>query len=284
MGKVNIGHWVLGTEGLALLRQWLHGDTEALARRVGEIMQITSSPASAPLSIQIGLSDLEIREGYARWSTTYDSSVNPLLRVEEPVMRARIDRIEPGTALDAGCGTGRHTTYLVERGHKVIGVDASEEMLDRARLRLPDVDLRIGHIEKLPLDSDSVDLAVCALALTHTPDLRPSLRELTRVLRPGGTLLLSDLHPTMMVLGGTGFFIQSDGTAGNVRSHYHPHSTYLEAFDACGLTVRSCAEPCIEDDDVAAFSAGMTAFAEEAFRAAWTGVPNALIWELVRAA
>jgi ubiquinone/menaquinone biosynthesis C-methylase UbiE len=280
MARVNVGHFVLGTAGLALLRTWLRGDSEALARRVREIMQLVSSPANVPMSFQIGLQDLEIGEGYARWATTYDSGVNPLIRVEEPVVRRMIDACPVGAALDAACGTGRHTEYLAERGHRVVGVDASPEMLDRARSRLPEADLRIGRLEALPLETGSMDLAVCALALTHTPEVAPAVRDLARVLRPGGRLVISDLHPTMMVLGGTGFFLQADGTAGNVRSHYHPHAEYLAAFAAAKLQVVSCEEVCLVDSDIAAFSAGMLPFAEEAFHAAWVGVPNALVWEL----
>jgi ubiquinone/menaquinone biosynthesis C-methylase UbiE len=155
-------------------------------------------------------------------------------------------------------------------------------MLSRARARVPAADFRRGDLAALPLDGASVDLAVCSLALTHVPDLRPAVSELARVVRPGGTLILSDHHPTMVLLGGTALFFGADGQAGKVRSFHHPQSSYLAAFRGAGLEVVDCAEPAIEEEDLVALSGGMLQLAEQAFRTAWLGMPNALVWQLVR--
>ncbi len=280
MSSANAGHYVLGTEGLALLRGWLAADGPQLERRVEELKRFATSPNAPPMSIQFEVQPLDVRAGYARWSTSYDSAPNPLIRVEEPVVRSMIDASRPGVALDAACGTGRHAAYLHSRGHRVIGVDASPEMLERARARVPEAELRSGDLEALPLETASMDLAVCALALSHTRELGPSITELGRVLRPGGRLILSDLHPTMVLLGGTGFFIGADGAAGNVETFHHPHARYLAAFRKAGLEVIDCVEPPLEWEDLAALSGGLAALAEEAFGSAWVGIPNALVWEL----
>jgi ubiquinone/menaquinone biosynthesis C-methylase UbiE len=280
----NAGHYVIGSEGLALLRTWLRGDEGALERRIEEIARFASMPDAPPLSISFDVAELDVRAGYTRWSVSYDAAPNPLIRVEEPVVRAMIDRARPGAALDAACGTGRHTAYLVERGHRVVGVDGSPEMLAKARERAPGADLCAGDLARLPVDSGSSDLAVCALALSHVADLGPAIGELARVLRPQGTLVLSDFHPTMLLLGGSGFFIGADGNAGNVRSFHHPQCEYLAAFRAAGLEIVDCEEPTLEEQDLAALSGGLSSMAQEAFRAAWVGLPNALVWELVRRA
>jgi SAM-dependent methyltransferase len=282
MSSVCAGHYVLGTEGLALLRGWLTEKAPELARRVDEITRFAGAPDAGPMAIRLEVPQLDVRGGYARWSTSYDDAPNPLIRGEQPVVRAMIDAAPVGLALDAACGTGRHSAYLRERGHRVIGVDATPEMLEKARSQLPDVEFRRGELDALPLETASVDLAICALALTHSPEPGPPIAELSRVLRPGGRLVLSDLHPAMTLLGGTGFFIGADGAAGNVQSFHHPHSRYFAAFRDAGLEVVDCVEPPLEEEDLAALSGGLVAFAEEAFRSAWVGVPNALVWELVR--
>jgi ubiquinone/menaquinone biosynthesis C-methylase UbiE len=278
----NAGHFVLGTEGLAVLRTWLVADEATLQRRVEELARTASAPAEPPLSIRLDVPELDVEPGYARWATSYDDAANPLIRVEEPVVRAMIDRVPPGRALDAACGTGRHTAYLAARGHRVSGVDATAEMLEKARIRVPAADLRQGDLAHLPFEDGAFDVAVCALALSHLPDPAPAIAELARVLRPGGVLVLSDLHPTMLLLGGTGFFVDASGRAGNVRSFHHSHARYLVAFRRAGLVVADCLEPAIEPEDVAAVSGGLHGFAEEAFRTAWVGIPNALVWSLVR--
>lgn len=283
MAIVSAGHFLIGSVGLAVLRRWRTGEPDELSQRIDEMTRF--GPAdSPPMSIRFELAELGVREGYARWSTSYDGAPNPLIRVEQPVVRAMIDRSPPGVALDAACGTGRHTAYLVERGHRTTGVDATPEMLAKARERVPSADLREGRLESLPIESGTVDLAVCALALTHVEDLRPAIRELGRVLRPGGRLIVSDFHPTMLMLGGTAFFVGADGNAGNVQSYFHPLSSYLTAFRDAGLEVVDCVEPAIEEQDVPAISGGLAGFSEEAFRRAWVGVPNGLVWELGRRA
>ena len=281
---VSAGYYVLGTEGLALLRTWLDAGGDQLERRVDRLARVAGAPSEAPMSIRFEVPRLNVEAGYARWSATYDAAPNPLIRVEEPVVRAMIDRCPPGVALDAACGTGRHAAYLRSRGHRVIGIDATAEMLEKARARVPDADFRIGKLEALPLETGSVDVAVCALALTHSREIGAAIAELARVLRPGGRLVLSDFHPTMVLLGGSGFFVGADGVAGNVETFHHPHGRYIEAFRRAGLDVVSCIEPAIEEEDLNALSGGLVRFDEAAFRSAWVGIPVALVWELERAA
>ena len=100
-----------------------------------------------------------------------------------------LDRLPRGIALDAACGTGRHTAYLASLGHTVIGVDSSAAMLERARERVPGGEFHEADLHDLPLPDDHVDLVLCALALMHVPDLEPVLAEFVRVLRPGGDLV-----------------------------------------------------------------------------------------------
>lgn len=282
MSSVSVGHFLLGTEGLALLRGWLLADSPQTDRRVDELRQFLNAPDGGPLSIRFDMPELDVRAGYARWASSYDSSPNPLIRVEEPIVRRMIDAHPASSALDAACGTGRHTRYLLSRGHRVIGIDSSPEMLDKARRRVPEAELRAGDLAALPIDTATVDLAVCALALTHAREIAPAIAELARTLRPDGHLILSDFHPTMLLLGGSGVFFDANGGAGNVVSFYHPHGSYLRAFRQAGLEVLDCVEPELEEEDLAALSGGLSSLAAEAFRSAWLGVPNALVWQLRR--
>jgi ubiquinone/menaquinone biosynthesis C-methylase UbiE len=288
MRSASLGHYVLGLEGVALLRTWLTGDPADVESRVEEIRRIVNNPAAPPLSIRVDAPEVDFQSGYTTWAGTYDTTPNLLTWMEEPVMRQLIDRAPPGRALDAACGTGRHTQYLHARGHHVIGVDGTAGMLEQARARLPDVDFRLGDLTALPVETAGVDLAVCALALAHFPDLAAPIRELARVTRPGGRVLLSDQHPLAVALGGQAFFLAEDGTAGFVKNYFHTHGVYLNVFAEVGLVVRECLEPphgAAETELLNRFlaAAGMAVLGE-AVRAAVEGLPGALIWELVRRA
>jgi SAM-dependent methyltransferase len=165
-----------------------------------------------------------------------------------------------------------------------VGVDASAAMLARARAKAPAVEFRVGDLTKLPLETGSMDLAVCALALTHFPDLGPPVRELARVVRPGAHVVLSDQHPVMSLLGGSAFFVAEDGSFAHVTSYFHSHGAYVAAFNAAGLRIRQCLEPCWTEDDVTVVLqyGGLGGLADDALRAALIGVPGALVWDLQR--
>jgi SAM-dependent methyltransferase len=283
MNRVSLGHYVLGVEGLALLRRWLVGVRAELEARVAEIRQVVENPDAPPLAVRFDAPERDVSAGYAAWAATYDALPNPLIRQEETIVHEMIDRLPAGKALDAACGTGRHTHYLDARGHQVLGVDGSAAMLARARARLPRGEFRVGDLAALPAETGSIDLAVCALALCHCRDLVPPVRELARVVRPGGRVLLSDPHPFMSALGGEAFFVAEDNTSGYVKNHFHTHGAYLRAFTQAGLSVLACAEPAVGAAEIDLLAALLPVpGAEEALRAALEGLPGALVWELRR--
>jgi ArsR family transcriptional regulator len=99
---------------------------------------------------------------------------------------------------DLGCGTGAMVATLAPHVHRVIGVDASAEMLAAAGERtaaLDNVELRAGSLEALPIDDHTVDAALLTLVLHHLPSPAAALVEAARVLKPGGRLLIVDMAP-----------------------------------------------------------------------------------------
>jgi SAM-dependent methyltransferase len=98
--------------------------------------------------------------------------------------------LPPGTRiLDAGCGSGRNMVELARYG-TVTGVELSEVSVAAARERQIG-EVVAGSIADIPLESDSFDLAVCLDVIEHLQDDRPPLRELRRVVAPGGALLVT---------------------------------------------------------------------------------------------
>ena len=276
---LRLGEFLLAVEGIALMRH-LFEDDAAAAARTQEIARIVSGEDDV-CQLGVDVPTVAPRAGYARWSETYDNSGNPLIHLEQPVVWSIFDRVVPGAALDAACGTGRHARRLVELGHNVVGVDGSSEMLGVAERSVPDAAFREGDLCSLPLESASVDLVVCALALEHVADLSGAIAELGRVLRSGGRMVLSDLHPSAVALGGAAYFQDAGGGAGVVRSYGHLHGEYLRGFEKVGLRVRQCLEPRFGQAE-AAMQGPASSFIPEAAEAAYVGVPGALIWELDR--
>ncbi len=163
-------------------------------------------------------------------------------------------------------------------GHVTTGIDVTREMLEIARRRVPSADFRVGELEALPVDDAVFDFAICALALTHLGDPAPAIRELARVVRPGGRVVVTDAHPMFVAIQGQAMLPTGSGLA-FVRIYPHLHSTYLQAFRASGLVVADCLEAPMETD----FTAGLFAGAADAAQALWDGIPVALVWSLERA-
>jgi ubiquinone/menaquinone biosynthesis C-methylase UbiE/DNA-binding MarR family transcriptional regulator len=99
---------------------------------------------------------------------------------------------------DLGCGTGQVAAALAPFVKNVVAVDRSADMLQAARRRLrdhPNVDVRRGELEALPIQDAALDAATLLLVLHHLPEPADALAEAARVLRPGGRLLISDMLP-----------------------------------------------------------------------------------------
>lgn len=233
--------YVLGLEGVALLRSFTgRFDRGFVDARVAEIRRLLDDEALADAAVEVA--HVHPAEGYRIWSGTYDGP-NGLFDIDGPVVGQIVDGLPRGVALDAACGTGRVAASLAERGHQVLGVDGSSDMLERARTRVPQGRFTVGELDRLPVPDDAVDLVTCCLALTHVPSLGPVMGEFARVLRPGGHLVISDMHPEGVARGYVPNVRLADGRPGRIATYHHAVGEYLRAALHAGLEVRRCEEP-----------------------------------------
>jgi SAM-dependent methyltransferase len=234
--------YLLGLEGVALLRAFTgEFDREFVEARLAEVRELLDDESLNGQGVLVERVDTV--DGYRVWSTTYDEPRNGLFDFEEPLVREILDGCPTGVAVDAACGTGRYAEYLAARGHQVIGVDSSPDMLARARTRVPQADFRSGDLRALPLADDSADIIVCGLALNHVPALAPVMGEFARVLRPGGHLVISDGHQESVALGSIPSVVGPGGRPARVSTYRHLVGDYLRAALPVGLQVRRCEEP-----------------------------------------
>jgi SAM-dependent methyltransferase len=142
--------------------------------------------------------------------------------VLDPAMLGRLDGRRFERALDVGCGEGRFCRLLRARGIPVVGIDPTERLLEEARKRDPAGDYRRARAEDLPFPDRSFDLVVSYVTLVDIADFRAAIREMARVSRPGGTLLIANLN-SFISTSPDGWLRDEDGR----RLHF-PVDRYLE--------------------------------------------------------
>lgn len=276
-----LARFLLGLRGLALLRGWPFDDAAEADQQVEEMIRLCGHPDRPPMSTVVSLEIADVDEAYGRWAETYDLGDNPVLWVEEPEVRRLLAGVPPGRALDAACGTGRYAAMLAEAGHDVVAVDASDAMLDRARARGIAAEFHRGDVRALPVPDGTFDVAVCALALTHVPDLAPAISELGRVVRPGGRVIISDMHPVATATGAHAFFFAGDGSRWVTRNYVHWAGDYIRAAVGAGLRVEGCHDALLPIAFLGQMETGeVRAAAEKAV----VGLPLVVVWDLARPA
>jgi len=135
---------------------------------------------------------------FNKWAGSYDTGlvsiffkmcyrrIRPLLKLQDGMR-----------LLDVGCGTGSLLKELSQSGKELnlYGIDVSPEMVKAAKMKLKDekrVELYEGAAADLPFQSNYFDYVVCMNSLHHHPDPKQSLTEMTRVLKPGGVMIIMD--------------------------------------------------------------------------------------------
>ena len=182
------------------------------------------------------------RDLYAEWAPHYGADAhNPLMIVEQRAVMALLPDPAGQRAVDAGCGTGRYARLLTDAGAaSVIAVDRSAAMLLHA-CRCGASYVR-ADLRALPLSDTSADLIVSGLMLPDLEVLGPVLAEWHRVLRPGGVIVCSTLHPSGAALGWTRTFATPDGRR-SIPAHWHTLEEHRQACREAGLVVDAVVEP-----------------------------------------
>lgn len=271
-------YYKLGLTGLALLRNWLKGDIEFCERIIKEAQEVIDNYPLTKKEESL-IEEFSSSAGYSKWATNYDQMPNLLLDAEQPQVTALLRSFQPGKVVDLACGTGRYTTLLKKLDHQVIGIDQSESMLTIARQKDETIKYIQGDISNTPFSDGEFDLVNCSLALSHSKDLEKPINEISRILKKGGTAVLSDIHPMIVALGGHADFISKEGERGFVENYVHWHSDYISNFLRGDLQVVNCIEPYLAWEHVRVLQ-DVFQLKKETMESALVGLPIALIWVL----
>lgn len=198
-----------------------------------------------------GKVELPTREGYDRWATIYDDEDNPVVVLEHGHVERIMTEVRGLRVLDAGCGTGRHALLLARAGADVTAVDFSAAMLANARskpgadaIKFLQHDLETG----LPFSDDAFDCVISGLVVDHITDLVGYFSELRRVCYPGGWVVITVMHPALMLLGTQARFTDPEtGTLTLPASQRHQLSDYVMGALEAGFSIQRVSEHLVDE-------------------------------------
>jgi ubiquinone/menaquinone biosynthesis C-methylase UbiE len=204
---------------------------------------------------------------------------NWLLDLEEPEVDRALGDVKDLDVLDVGAGTGRHAIRLAASGARVTAVDFSEEMLAKARQKPGAERVRwlvhdVARHEALPFGDNSFDRVLTALVLEHIPigELAHFFRDLGRVVRNDGVIVVTAMHPAMFLRGVSANFRDESGEV-RPRSYVATLSDYVMGAVEGGLVSVALAEHSVDE--------GLAARNERSRK--WLGWPALFVMTLKRA-
>jgi ubiquinone/menaquinone biosynthesis C-methylase UbiE len=175
---------------------------------------------------------------FDHWAPRYDRSLlQPVLFVPTHLAvldAARRDGPHPRDVLDLGCGTGRLLERAAERwpDARFAGVDIASNMIAEAKRKYGGDDrfrFEVADAAALPLDPASIDVAFSTLSFHHWADQLAGLRQVARVLRPGGLFVLADIQPPLLLRP--------------VMRRFHAQRSRRRLFEGGGLSVAEQRRP-----------------------------------------
>lgn len=197
-----------------------------------------------------GRIDLPTRQGYDLWSAIYDQEDNPLVALESAEIARLLGDVRGLTVADIGCGTGRHALAVAAGGARVTAVDFSEGMLAKARAKPGAEAVRFVRHDletPLPLQSGAFARVTCCLVLDHISNLAGLFGEMGRICRPDGFVLISSMHPAMMLRGIQARFTDpASGRETRPASVANQISDYVMAAVGAGLTIEHMSEHAVD--------------------------------------
>ena len=218
-------------------------------------------------------------ELHERLHTQWTDAAQDWIDADQAVRTGMLDRwmlnslgdVSGKSAIDIGCGEGRFSRILSELGATVTGIDLTEPFIERARSLSTGETYLLGNAETLQdIDNDTYDIAVSYIVLVDLQDYRSAINAAFRVLRPGGRLVVCNIHPMRSCVEG-GWIKQGDAKLFYPVDNYTDEgprefnwfgrkfvnmhftlSSYIGTFLDAGFILRAFHEPIPSAEELAA--------------------------------
>jgi ubiquinone/menaquinone biosynthesis C-methylase UbiE len=180
---------------------------------------------------------MTIQEAYNSWSSIYDTNQNKTRDLEAVALKHILKDKTFENILEIGCGTGKNTEWLHKKAKKLVGVDFSEDMLNKAKQKISSENVQFVRAdiqEDWSFQDETFDLVTCSLVLEHIEQLHLVFKRIQSVLSQNGLLYIGELHPFKQYLGTKAQFETDAGTY-ELTCFTHHVSDFYKAASENGL-------------------------------------------------
>jgi ubiquinone/menaquinone biosynthesis C-methylase UbiE len=180
---------------------------------------------------------MNIEKAYNIWADQYDTNSNKTRDLDTKSTIKTLNKFDFSKVIELGCGTGKNTTFLLKKADEIIGLDFSQEMLNKAKAKIKDerVEFRKADLTKSwEIDNDFADLITCSLTLEHIKNVHHIFNQANLKLKKNGLFFISELHPFKQYSGSKAKYETENGTK-ELEVYIHHISEYIDEAKNNGL-------------------------------------------------
>jgi len=173
---------------------------------------------------------MSIENAYNVWANQYDTNKNRTRDLDKKATIETLSKYDFNSVLELGCGTGKNTSWLLTKTKKIIGLDFSQEMLNKAKEKISTESVifkKNDLTEDWEVCNGFADLITCSLALEHIKDLNHIFNQAYLKLKKNGLFFISELHPFKQYSGSKARYETEDGTK-ELEAYIHHISEYID--------------------------------------------------------
>ena len=180
---------------------------------------------------------MSIENAYNIWADQYDTNVNRTRDLDKKCTIETLNNLVFKNVLELGCGTGKNTEWLLNKAERIIGLDFSQEMLNKAEEKITDkrVTFKKSDLTKdWKIENNFADLITSSLTLEHIKNLDHIFSQANQKLNKNGLFFISELHPFKQYLGSKAQYETESGTK-ELEVFIHHISEYIDNAESNGL-------------------------------------------------
>jgi len=187
---------------------------------------------------------MSIEKSYNLWAEYYDSNENKTRDLDKTSTIEILSNYNFETVLELGCGTGKNTLWLLTQAKKIIALDFSQKMLNRAKKKIQNDDVlfkKANLLDNWIVENQFADLITSSLTLEHIKNLNFIFSQANLKLKSNGIFFINELHPFKQYSGSKAKFDSEKGTK-ILEVYTHHISDYINSAKKNGFKLEEIYE------------------------------------------